>query len=428
MDILLDENDISDDKNIKNQININTTESNLINGDNVNSKTIEVISSDIEKINKSNQISSLLYDNLDYLFSFLDLYKPDEVNVVLLGYCFQIFSHLLDFRGETLISYLFSSTNKVLIKLLSLIKYKSISDCICKVLTFSYDDNIIPMLDYKAVLLKSLLKLLEKTKDKEVYESICDLITNALSDIEIYSFLIKKESFIEQISNLGLIAISSDYHFRAILKMIIACNEIILSVFLKKVTKDFIPETQYNTQQILGFGLGIRFNAIAPMKHEKIINDLLSESNLLLIMKKMKQNGIIYLKKFSEMQQQIVLPENKVTYDMPQEVLGLTNIILIKYLRTVIDIFVNAFTNNLLTDEVEGLIGFFSEKQIFKKTIDYFFRFQFNNIYQTLFLEIMSIVTNEYSPKELINAYFRKSNLLNIIVSFFENDALFAYK
>ena len=67
---------------------------------------------------------------------------------------------------------------------------------------------------------------------------------------------------------------------------------------------------------------------------------------------------------------------------------------------------INANAIGVLSKEIEELILIIKEKGVFWNLIDIFFTFEYNNMFQTLFRQIMDIVTNEFSPETLVNGFF----------------------
>lgn len=67
---------------------------------------------------------------------------------------------------------------------------------------------------------------------------------------------------------------------------------------------------------------------------------------------------------------------------------------------------INANAIGVLSKEIEELIFIIKEKGVFWNLIDIFFTFEYNNMFQTLFRQIMDIVTNEFSPETLVNGFF----------------------
>ena len=85
------------------------------------------------------------------------------------------------------------------------------------------------------------------------------------------------------------------------------------------------------------------------------------------------------------------------TYQKPQKRLGLAKFTQVEYIRSILDVIINANAIGVLSKEIAELILIIKEKGVFWNLIDIFFTFEYNNMFQTLFRQIMDIVTNEFS-------------------------------
>ena len=74
----------------------------------------------------------------------------------------------------------------------------------------------------------------------------------------------------------------------------------------------------------------------------------------------------------------------------------------IEYLRTILDIFVNAYNAGANQDEIIELIEMMKNKNIFYNCHKLFFDFPQSNIYQIFYNQIIEIVLNGASPDNLV--------------------------
>ena len=90
--------------------------------------------------------------------------------------------------------------------------------------------------------------------------------------------------------------------------------------------------------------------------------------------------------------------------------IGLKKLTQIEYIRTILDIFVNAYASKYHENKIEELIAKANEKKIFWNIHKLFFDFPFSNIFQTFYSQIMDIVLSEYSPVCLVEYVFKENN------------------
>jgi hypothetical protein len=67
---------------------------------------------------------------------------------------------------------------------------------------------------------------------------------------------------------------------------------------------------------------------------------------------------------------------------------------------------INSYSKGYLKEDIEKLIDIAKEKNIFSAINYIFLNYEFNNLFQTLYLQILTIVLNEYSPQNLIEYFF----------------------
>ena len=108
------------------------------------------------------------------------------------------------------------------------------------------------------------------------------------------------------------------------------------------------------------------------------------------------------------------------TYLRPQKKMGMKKLAQIELFRTIIDIIVNAYGKCNLEEQALKIINIIKEKKIFPKINKLFFDFPFCNLYQAYYNQIIDIVLNELSPKELIETVFEKEEK-NLIQNLIDN-------
>jgi len=64
----------------------------------------------------------------------------------------------------------------------------------------------------------------------------------------------------------------------------------------------------------------------------------------------------------------------------------------------------------------------------FDLLINYFFEFEFNNVYQKLFEEIIVLLINKHTPKDLLECFFIKNEFTKKFVDQSVNNYLFKFR
>jgi hypothetical protein len=64
----------------------------------------------------------------------------------------------------------------------------------------------------------------------------------------------------------------------------------------------------------------------------------------------------------------------------------------------------------------------------FALLIKYFIEFEFNNIYQRLFEDIILLLTNKHTPEKLLESFFIKNQFIEKLVDFTINKNCFKFR
>ena len=114
---------------------------------------------------------------------------------------------------------------------------------------------------------------------------------------------------------------------------------------------------------------------------------------------------------------------------------GINNIYKFEFICSVIDLYINnlqydvekrIFTN----EKINGLI----KTNIFNKIVNLYFVYKNNNFYANIFYQIIQIITNEKTPKELIDNILlieennQEKNLINLLINDLINDLKYIYE
>ena len=224
-----------------------------------------------------------------------------------------------------------------------------------------------------------------------------------------------------------------------ILGLLIKINENILKLFDSRCTPIVEEETEENNDLMNIYGafnynsLGNfgnfgnnRYASINEDNRTKILEKILE--NLFDILEK---NKFEFLEDFGQIDQE---DNNEFisTYLEKQKKIGMKKISEIEYIRTLLDIFINACYSEYFPDKVEVLIQLLNEKNIFWNLHNLFFLFPFSNIYQIYYGQIIDIVININSPKCLIDYFFyeknEKKNLVDIYIDKILLNSKFEFK
>ena len=121
------------------------------------------------------------------------------------------------------------------------------------------------------------------------------------------------------------------------------------------------------------------------------------------------------------------------TYLEKQKKIGEKRILQIEYIKTVIDILVNANAAKYHDNKLEAIVNEANEQKIFWNSHELFFDFPFSNIYQIYYSQLMNIICNENSPKCLVEAALNenvgeKRNLIEFYINKLLSDMKFSFK
>lgn len=220
-------------------------------------------------------------------------------------------------------------------------------------------------------------------------------------------------------------------HLQSIIQLITTLNDLILSLFKNKVTDNYQVENLVNIQEIYGLNLCLNITKFLQKEDKSQPYNILTESNLGLIIKTIHDKGLGFLKdiiNIGDDSSGTFSINANTTHNIKQEVLGMNRLIQLRYLRSLIDIIINSYANDFFIRELNGIILYIRNKGILINSIDYFFRFQFNTLYQNLFIQIVSIICNRHSPQMLIDHFFIQGDFFTKILSFILNKSHFTFK
>jgi hypothetical protein len=188
---------------------------------------------------------------------------------------------------------------------------------------------------------------------------------------------------------------------QSILSLLIKINEYILLNFDKLVTVNYIQENSMDNYYSSMFNYN--------MEEDKSINEKYLEMNIKSIhylFNALKESNLNFLEDLNKFDESELLT----TYGRPQKKLGIKKLLQVEYFRTIIDIIINSNSKNLFKKEIEELINIANDKKIFWTLNDIFFSYEFNNIFQIYYIQIITSVLNKFSPESLLNYFFSDSS------------------
>lgn len=292
---------------------------------------------------------------LDYFFDFLN--TDSQLNFVLAGYFAKVFGHFLNQRQPTVMKYILVTRPEILKLLTKHLNRKSIVECIYKIL-ISYSEEIPNSLDTKISFLKMIIDAFNPD-DEEIVTNICDLIIDLFSVRKMYVLFITNKSIFQMIFDFVLQNINNN-SFKHLIKILIKTNENILKDFgANIVTPNFINnETQelffnftYNVSNLVS---GINSYNSQEVVEEAVNPQTLSQQ-LLLIFNTLTQATEVILKNFVDQDNKENPYELETTFGISVKILGTKRLLEIEYIRTILEILINAYASSHLFTETLDL-------------------------------------------------------------------------
>jgi hypothetical protein len=99
----------------------------------------------------------------------------------------------------------------------------------------------------------------------------------------------------------------------------------------------------------------------------------------------------------------------------------------VEYFKNILDILINSFAlsyNSRLDTYIEKIV----ELNPFELLINYFEEFEFNNIYQRLFEDIIILLLNKQVPEKLMKCFFIDNDYVSKFVDYSVNNSLFKFR
>ena len=347
---------------------------------------------------------AIIYDNVDYLLGFLNESEETKSNYVLVGYFYKIVNHLLNSQSTKIVQYLFDYPKKNEFDVLGLIiknmKRKSMGELVNKLLLFQ-EEGAEEFLNKKLDLLEKVLEELKETEEEDKYQCICSTLESTFYNKGFFIEFMKEPKFLELLYAILEKSQNNSKKLIAVLKLLINVHENILKNEDERITTTVAQENPMDFLSMFNGTYGLDDANQKELNPElQQIVDKLTEKIIELV-KKSNFNFLNDLDDYTSKEN----AEFMSTYQVPQKKLGMKKLSQIEFFRTILDILVNAyykFDVQELKDSIVNIINIAQEKKLFWKMHQLFFDFSFCNLYQSFYLQIIEIILNEHSPKELI--------------------------
>ena len=377
----------------------------------------------------------IIYDNIDYLLGFLKESEETKTNYVLVGYFYKILNHLFNSQQSKIIQYLFDYPKKNEFDVLGLMvknmRRKSMGEIINKLLLFQ-DDSGDEFLPKKLELLEKVLEELKETDEEDKYECICSTLESTFYNKGFFIEFMKVPKLLELIYSILENTKNDSKKLIAILRLLINIHENILKNEEDRCTISLAPE---NPMDFLSM-----FNGTYNLDegNQKDSDPDLQKTVDVLILKLISFIEKSNLNFMNDLDDYISKENNEFmsTYQVSQKKLGMKKLTQVEFFRTIIDVLINTYAKfdvDQIRNSVINIFNIAQEKKIFWKLHNMFFDFPFCNLYQSLYLQIIHIILNDNSPKELIEYTFKEKegenekNLIEMLINKVVNEMQFKY-
>jgi len=375
---------------------------------------------DFKISSKNNKISikyndeemKIIKDILNYIFDILNYQKDDKIfneNLAYLGYFKNLVNYLLINETDIMIEYLFGDSIPVIDKFYSHLNNTSIQIILENLLNLLSDkeDNKYKN-KYNDIIIK-LIQILSEDINNDNFENsefICELIINTLvnnSENQLIDLIINNNRIMKKIKNIieNIVNKNNEKVLTNILKVLFQINNIIL-ISLNESLYNKIPyiindhnkrnifEYQHFSTKMISYK-----NIFEAFKNNIFSYLFISEEIYKLISKDIKQK---YINNFN---QDINNFKNINSNNKDQRLFGLYNIYKWKFILSAIKVYIYSYNVN---DELKNN-KYFDDKELLLISINLYFIFPQNNIYQNIFHEIIKLICLEECPGYLVEPF-----------------------
>ena len=362
----------------------------------------EILPQEIDTVNQKEEPPKNQHDSksiLEYFFDFLSTTPntDSEEIYVLTGYFQRILTHLITSKGSIVIPFIFDSPQNIPDNLIKHLNKKSIAEIVNKILTYN-DDSLKDLNEKKKLFITKILQDLNETENELKFECLSSLLISCLDKKEFFNLFMNENSLVELLYS--SINKCDGKKLRNLINILIKINENILSNFDKPVTPNLIPENPMDLlNMIKNYGLD---NNTEEENQQPSNNEENLKIYLSFLFKVLKENSFEFLNDLNKFDDNNL----ETTYQRNQKKLGLKKLSQIEFFRSIIDICVNSYAKKFYPENVEEIIKIADEKNIFWILNEIFLNYEFNNIFQTYYQQLFTIILNPESPEILINSVF----------------------
>ena len=267
----------------------------------------------------------------------------------------------------------------------------------------------------KMELLTSVIEELKNAKEQDKYECICSTLESDFYNKSFVSEFFKEEKFLQMLYNILDESKDNPKKINAVMKLLIRINENILKNIDGRCTTPVELENPMEIINMFSNNYALEDNnKEVDADMEQIVKNMIV--NLINSLEKNQFSFLDDLDDYSTKESN----EFNSTYLRPQKKMGMKKLAQIELFRTILDIIVNAYGKCNLEEQALKIVNIIKEKKIFPKIHKLFFDFPFCNLYQAYYNQIIDIVLNELSPKELVETVFEKEEK-NLIQNLIDN-------
>lgn len=336
---------------------------------------IDALIGDKKKLNDSLNVSEYKIDTelLDYFFKFLD--TNEELNFVLSGYFAKTFGHFLNLRQTIVMRYLLIQKPEILTNFTKHINRKSIVECIYKIL-ISYSDDIPNSMQLKINFLKSVLAAFNP-EDDDVICNISDMLVELFTVRKMYLSFITNTEVFKTIFDF-VIANINNKSFAYLIKILQKANENILKDFGSNLctpsftcneTQEMFFNFTYNVNNLISGNTSYNSQADNPEEGSPNMQNLHQQFNSIFQILTGATEAII--NNFVDETNSSKAVAFDSTYGTRQKMLGVRRLHEIEYMRSILEILVNAFANSALLGnlDLDLIVDILVKSSFFKSAI-----------------------------------------------------------
>ena len=372
------------------------------------------------------------YPILEYFFDFLQSPNTSSnTNDVLSGYFYKILNHFLQKQGDSLLTFLFCPYSKKYLKhLIQNVTNRTASETMKSILTFSFSKHP-ELLPHRQTLCDLLLdELLQSTTDITHFTCIIDSFINSFKDKSFFLFFISEQPLLTKLFTYKLNKDQPRY-VKSYINLIRKLYNTTLQQFPNRITTNNEYEPTREMTNFMDY-IFSHFADEKPLNDDKDVpncNETLLQSILAFIFNNIIDSKCALLQGFSDFDN---VAEMQATYLQQQPKLGTDKLVQAEYLYTIIDLIVNATYIDVHKDLIMKVINILKEQKLLWIIHNIFFLFEFNNIYHNIYNNIFTVVLNQHTPKEVVDAFFvceeDKTDLISFYIDNFITKYIFKFE